>query len=99
MPRIAGFDIPDNKSIGISLTYIYGIGRYRAKQVLKEAGIDDKVKASTLTEDEVSKLAQVIDRNCIVGGELRRQVSQNIARLRDITCYRGLRHRKMENLI
>ncbi len=94
MPRIVGVDIPDNKSIWIALTYIYGIGRYTSKQILKEAKIDNSVKAGTLSEDELSRITQVIDRNYIVGGQLRRQVAQNIARLRDISCYRGIRHRR-----
>jgi small subunit ribosomal protein S13 len=94
MPRIVGIDIPDNKSIWISLTYIPGIGRYTSEQILKEAGIERMAKASKLSEDELSRVTQVIDRNYIVGGQLRRQVAQNIARLRDIACYRGVRHRK-----
>jgi len=94
MPRIVGVDIPDNKSIWISLTYICGIGQYTSKQILKEAKIDVAVKAGNLSEDELSRITQVIDRNYIIGGQLRRQVSQNIIRLKDITCYRGLRHRR-----
>jgi small subunit ribosomal protein S13 len=94
MPRIVGVDIPNNKSIWISLTYIYGIGKYTAEQILKEARIEKTAKAGRLTEDELSRITQIIDRNYIVGGQLRRQVTQNIARLRDIGCYRGIRHRK-----
>ncbi|MHC4481937.1 MAG: 30S ribosomal protein S13 [Planctomycetota bacterium] len=94
MPRIVGVDIPDNKSIWISLTYIYGIGKYTSEQILKEARIEKSAKAGRLSEDELSRITQIIDRNYIVGGQLRRQVTQNIARLRDITCYRGIRHRK-----
>jgi len=94
MPRIVGVDIPDNKSVWIALTYIYGIGQYTSEQILKEARIDKNTKAGNLSEDELSRITQLIDRNYIVGGQLRRQVSQNIARLRDIACYRGLRHRK-----
>jgi len=94
MPRITGVDIPNDKSIWISLTYIFGIGKYTSGQILKEAKIEKNVKAGKLTEDELSRITQIIDRNYIVGGQLRRQVSQNIARLRDITCYRGIRHRK-----
>ncbi len=94
MPRITGVDIPNEKSIWISLTYIAGIGKYTAEQILKEAKIEGTVKANRLTEDELSRITQIIDRNYIVGGQLRRQVSQNIARLRDIACYRGLRHRR-----
>ncbi len=94
MPRIAGVDIPNNKRIEFSLRYIYGVGPFVASQILKEAGIDDGVLAKDLTEDEVSRIAGAIDRNCVVEGALRRQVQQNIARLRDIGCYRGLRHRR-----
>ncbi|OHB78137.1 MAG: 30S ribosomal protein S13 [Planctomycetes bacterium RBG_16_55_9] len=94
MPRIVGVDIPDDKSIWISLTYIVGIGRHTSEQILKEAGIDRNTKAKKLSEDELSHITQIIDRNYIVEGQLRRQVSQNIARLRDISCYRGIRHRK-----
>jgi small subunit ribosomal protein S13 len=94
MPRIVGVDIPNDKSIWISLTYIAGIGRYTSEQVLKEAGIEKIAKAGKLSEDELSRITQIIDRNYIVGGPLRRQVAQNIARLRDINCYKGIRHRK-----
>jgi len=94
MPRIVGVDIPNDKSILISLTYIVGIGRRTSRQILKEAGIDETTKANKLTEDELSQITQIIDRNCVVEGQLRRQVAQNIARLRDIACYRGLRHRR-----
>ena len=94
MPRIVGVDIPNDKSIMIALTYIHGIGKYTSECSLKEAKIEPDTKANKLTEDEVSKISQIIDRDCIVGGQLRRQVSQNIARLRDIVCYRGIRHRR-----
>lgn len=94
MPRIVGVDIPNEKSILISLTYIVGIGQRTSAQILKEAGIEESTKAGKLSEDELSQITQIIDRNCIVEGQLRRQVAQNIARLRDIACYRGLRHRR-----
>jgi len=94
MPRIVGVDIPNDKSIWISLTVIGGIGRYTSEQILKEAGIEKSTKAGKLSEDELSRITQIIDRNYIVGGQLRRQVAQNISRLRDINCYRGIRHRK-----
>jgi small subunit ribosomal protein S13 len=94
MPRIVGVDIPNDKSIWIALTYIVGIGKRTSEQILKEAGIEKGAKASKLTEDELSNITQIIDRNYIVEGQLRRQVSQNIARLRDIGCYRGVRHRR-----
>ena len=94
MPRIAGVDIPADKRIVTSLTYIYGVGPTVARGVLKEAQIDEQVKAKNLTEDEVSRIAVVIDRNYQVEGQLRRSVQANIARLRDIGCYRGMRHRR-----
>ena len=94
MPRIVGVDIPNDKQVWIALTYIHGIGRNVARAILKSAGIDDSVRAGKLTEDEVSRITQVIDRDHIVEGQLRRRVSQNVARLRDIACYRGIRHRR-----
>jgi len=94
MPRIVGVDIPDRKAIWIALTSVQGIGQHTSKQILKEAKIDEDTKAKDLTEDELSRVTQIIDRNYIVEGQLRRQVSQNIARLRDIACYRGIRHRR-----
>ena len=94
MPRIVGVDIPNNKSIWIALTHIYGIGQYTSERILEEARIEQSTKAGKLTEDELSRVTQIIDRNYIIGGQLRRQVSQNIARLRDIGCYKGIRHRR-----
>ena len=94
MPRIAGVDIPNDKPVFISLGYLYGIGRQTAAIILKEAQIDGQTRAGKLTEDEVSRIAQIIDRNYVVEGQLRRQISQNIARLREIGCYRGVRHRR-----
>ncbi len=76
------------------MTYIHGIGQYTSKQILKEAKIEETTKSGKLTEDELSRITQIIDNNYIIGGQLRRQVSQNIARLRDIACYRGIRHRR-----
>ena len=94
MPRLVGVDIPNDKDIWISLTYIAGICRHTSRQILKEAGIDINTKAGKLSEDELSNITQIIDRNYVVEGQLRRQVAQNIARLRDINCYRGTRHRR-----
>lgn len=94
MPRIAGVDIPDNKPIRIALCYIYGIGPHNAQQVLEEAKIDPQLRANKLTEDQLAQIAGIIDSNYVVEGTLRRQVSQNIARLRDIRSYRGDRHRR-----
>lgn len=93
MPRIAGVDIPPHKRIEFSLRYIYGIGPKIAVDVLKEAQIEIGVKAKDLTEEEVTRIGTVIDRNYQVEGQLRRVVQSNIARLKDIRCYRGLRHR------
>jgi small subunit ribosomal protein S13 len=92
MPRIAGVDVPSEKRIDIALTRIYGIGLSRSKEILATARIDPSIRAHKLTEDEVSRIAGVIESNYVVEGQLRRQVQQNIARLRDIRCYRGLRH-------
>jgi len=93
MPRLAGVDIPNNKQVQISLTYIHGIGRSTALRVLEQAGIEGTVRASELTDDVLSRIASIIDKNYMVEGELRRLVSANISRLREIGCYRGLRHR------
>ena len=93
MPRIAGVDIPAGKRIEYSLRYIHGIGPKLALDVLKEAGIEVGVKAKELTEEEVTRIAGVIDRNFQVEGQLRRTVQSNIARMKDIKCYKGMRHR------
>ena len=92
MPRISGVDVPDKKSIWIALTYIQGIGKFSSEQILKEAKIEGSTKANKLVEDEISRIAQIIERDYVVEGQFRRQVSQNIMRLRQIKCYRGLRH-------
>lgn len=94
MPRIVGVDIPNDKPAWIALTYIYGVGKYLASKILNEARVDPRVRAGKLTEDEVSRITQIIDRDIVVEGQLRRQVTQDIARLRDIGCYRGIRHKK-----
>ena len=94
MPRIAGIDIPNNKPLWISLTYIHGIGQYLSKQILKEAQLDGTMKAKDLNDDEISRIAGIIDRSYVIEGQLRRTVGQNITRLKDIACYRGMRHRR-----
>jgi small subunit ribosomal protein S13 len=94
MPRIVGVDVPNNKPAWIALTYIHGVGVYRSKKILAEIGVDGSIRASKLSEDEVSRIAQIIDRDYEVEGTLRRRVSQNIVRLKDIACYRGIRHRR-----
>ena len=93
MPRVSGVDIPPNKRIEYSLRYIYGVGPKTALDVLKEAQIEVGVKAKDLTEEEVARIGGIIDRNYTVEGSLRRSVQSNIARLKDIRCYRGIRHR------
>lgn len=93
MPRISGVDIPPAKRIEYSLRYIHGIGPKRSMDVIKEANIEPGVKAKDLTEEEVARIAGIIDRNYQVEGELRRLVQSNIARLKEIRCYRGQRHR------
>ena len=94
MPRIVGIDIPNDKPVWIALTYIHGVGRHTASQILKQTNIDKDLKAGKLSEDEVSRISQLIVRDLTVEGQLRRRVSQNISRLRDIACYRGIRHRR-----
>lgn len=94
MPRIVGVDVPNDKPAWVGLTYIHGIGRYVAKKILEEAQVDGSVRAGKLNEDEVSRISQIIDRDYEVEGQLRRRVSQNISRLKDIACYRGIRHRR-----
>jgi len=94
MPRIAGIDVPANKITWCALTYIHGIGRRSALDICKEVQINPDARMKDLTEDEIGRVAAVIDRNYTVEGALRRQVLQNIARLRDIACYRGTRHRR-----
>ena len=94
MARISGIDLPKNKHIVIALTYIYGIGRSSAENIVSSAKIDPDTRTDKLTEAEVSRLRDEIDRNCKVEGDLRREISMNIKRLMDLGCYRGLRHRK-----
>jgi small subunit ribosomal protein S13 len=94
MARIAGVDLPRNKRIEISLTYIYGVGRQSALQVCKKAEVDPGSKTDHLSESEIIKLREVIERDYMVEGDLRRDVNQNIKMLMDIGCYRGLRHRR-----
>ena len=93
MARIAGVDIPRNKRVEVSLTYIYGIGRKRSLEVLEKAGINPDTRVKDLTEDEVGKLRTIITEEYKVEGELRKEVRLNIKRLMDIKSYRGLRHR------
>ena len=94
MARIAGVDLPREKRVEIGLTYIYGIGRASANRILAEAGVNPDTRVRDLTEEEVAKLRDVIDRTQTIEGDLRRQVAMDIKRLTEIGCYRGIRHRK-----
>lgn len=94
MPRIQGVDLPNSKATYISLGYLYGIGHQKAIEICYDLSIDPQRKASQLTEDEISKINSHLDKNFLIEGALRRRVQQDIARLRDIGCYRGLRHRR-----
>ncbi len=94
MARIAGIDLPKGKRVEIALTYIYGIGKSSAQNILKTAGMDFNTKSDQLTEEEVTSIRKIIDENYKVEGDLRREISMNIKRLMDMGCYRGLRHRK-----
>lgn len=94
MARISGVDLPREKRVEIGLTYIYGVGLTTSQTILRETGIDADTRVRNLTEEEVVRLREYIDRNLEVEGDLRREVSQNIKRLMEIGCYRGLRHRR-----
>ena len=94
MARIAGVDLPRDKRVEIGLTYIYGIGRSSSNRILAEAGVNPDTRVRDLTEEEVNKIRDVIDRTQTIEGDLRREVAMNIKRLTEIGCYRGIRHRK-----
>lgn len=94
MVRIIGVDIPNDKRVDISLTYLYGIGRANVLPILAEAGIDAHRRVNTLTDEEVGKITKAIEKKAVVEGDLRRNISDNIKRLRDIGSYRGTRHAK-----
>ena len=94
MARIAGVDLPKDKRVEIGLTYIYGIGRKSADIILKETGVNPDIRVKDLSEDDLAKIRDYIDKNFIVEGDLRRNVALNIKRLVEIGCYRGVRHRK-----
>ena len=93
MPRMMGVDIPNEKQIQYSLTYLYGVGLYTAREVCEKLQIDPARRASDLSEEELSRVSTMLERDYTVEGPLRRQVTQNISRLREIKCYRGMRHR------
>ena len=94
MARLAGVDLPRDKRVEIGLTYIYGIGRTTSNEILAEAGVNPDTRVRDLTDEEVGKIKDVMDRTCTVEGDLRREVAMNIKRLQEIGCYRGIRHRK-----
>ena len=94
MARIAGIDLPRNKRVEVALTYIYGVGRSTSQVILNKAGVDLNTRTDELTEDEVAKIRKIIDNECKVEGDLRREVTMNVKRLMDLGCYRGLRHRR-----
>ncbi len=92
MPRIAGVDIPEDKPVWVALTYIYGIGETSGREIIKKAGIQEGQRAYELSEDQISELNSIIERDYKIEGELRQEVRRNIARLKKIDCYRGRRH-------
>ncbi|MGM9991552.1 MAG: 30S ribosomal protein S13 [Candidatus Bruticola sp.] len=94
MARIAGVDLPRDKGIGIALTYIFGIGRTTANQIIEEVGIDPLMRVRDVSEEVVARLREIIEHKHKVEGDLRREITQNIKRLMDIGCYRGIRHRR-----
>ena len=94
MPRLLGVDIPGNKPTHISLRYLYGVGPKIALELCHKAGINPQGRAKDLREDELARLAALLDKDYTVEGQLRRQVNQNVQRLKDISCYRGVRHRR-----
>jgi len=94
MPRLLGVDIPNDRPTVIALTYLYGVGPKIARELCHNAGIDPQIRARELREDELVRLATLLDKDYTVEGQLRRTVAQNIIRLRDINCYRGIRHRR-----
>lgn len=94
MARIAGVDLPRNKRLEVALTYIYGVGRARARQIMTSGGFDVSLRADQLTDEQVANLRNLIESNFKVEGDLRREVGLSIKRLMDLGCYRGLRHKK-----
>ena len=94
MARIAGVDLPPNKQVWVGLTYIHGIGASRAREILSASGVEETVKVKDLTEDEARKIRKIIQDEMRVEGDLRKEVAQNIRRLMEIGCYRGVRHRR-----
>src|ERR1043166_1991215 len=94
MARVAGIEIPANKKSWVALTYVFGIGETLAHKILKEAGVPDNLRIKELSEDQLTRINSIVDKNYVVEGALRRVIAQNIQRLKDIACYRGGRHRR-----
>jgi small subunit ribosomal protein S13 len=94
VPRIAGVDVPNDKPVRVALTYIHGVGRTSAEAIARAAGVAPATRGKDLTEEQLSKIANIIDKFYVVEGQLRRQAAQNVLRLRKINCYRGIRHSK-----
>jgi small subunit ribosomal protein S13 len=94
MARIAGVDIPRNKKLGVAITYIFGVGPTNGKEIVQRANVNPETRVRDLTEEEVGRLREVVEREYLVEGDLRRETQMNIKRLMDIGCYRGLRHRR-----
>ena len=94
MPRIVGVDVPAEKQIWVALTYVYGIGRITALRILDELGVEPRQKSKALSDEELSRITTLIEKKYVVEGQLRRQVAQNVSRLKEIKCYRGTRHIK-----
>ena len=94
MPRLLGVDIPNDRATSVSLPYLYGVGEKTSRELCHKAGVDPRKKARELAEDELGRLAALLERDYVVEGPLRRQLAQNVSRLRDISCYRGIRHRR-----
>ena len=92
MPRILGVDIPNDKIIEVALTYLYGVGPTTAVKIVEEVGIQPGIRAKNLTDDEIGKITSLLDKSYVVEGQLRRQIAQNLQRLKKIGCYRGIRH-------
>lgn len=94
MARISGVDLPKNKRVEIGLTYVYGIGRQSSRKILTEAGVDFNTRVKDLTDEQVAKIREIIEKTQVVEGDLRREIALNIKRLIEIGCYRGIRHRR-----
>ena len=94
MPRVAGVDIPGDRPTVIALQYIFGVGTKIAEAICEKAGLDRQIRSKELTEDQLSRVASILDSEYVIEGQLRRQIQQHVSRLKDINCYRGLRHRR-----